>query len=72
MTRKIYNIYRSEAAAFDEALDELLAAAIGADETVVRIVLFGAPKDNEEYATQRAAIEERCKEHFGSHSPMVA
>lgn len=72
MTRKIYNIYRSEAAAFDEALDELLAAAIGADETVVRIVLFGAPKDNEEYATQRAAIEERCKEYFGSHSPMVA
>ena len=53
MIRKEYNIYRSEAASFDEALSELLAAMVGAEREIVRIVLFGAPKDNAEYDQQQ-------------------
>ena len=71
MIRKEYNIYRSQAASFDKALEELLAAMVGEDREIVRIVMFGAPKDNEEYAWQRTAIEQRCREHFGEHVPML-
>lgn len=72
MIRKEYNIYRSEAASFDEALSELLAAMVGAEREIVRIVLFGAPKDNVEYGEQRTLFEQRCRTHFGEYVPMLS
>ena len=72
MIRKEYNIYRSEAATFQGALDELLAAMVDVEPVIVRIVLFGAPNDNKEYVEQRTLFEQRCRAHFGERVPMLS
>lgn len=72
MINKIYTIYRSQAEDFSLALDELLAAAKGGDGEVIRIVLFGAPRNNDEYIEQRTLLEQRCKECFDGLKPVVA
>ena len=71
MTNKIYSIYRSKAASFNEALEEILAAAKGSDNEVIRIVIFGAPENNTEHAAERSTIERRCREIFAEKVPIV-
>ena len=71
MIKKEYNIYRSEAATFELALDELLAAMTVADREILRITLFGAPNDNEEYVNERDYFERSCAEYFGERCPML-
>lgn len=71
MTNKIYTIYRSKAASFNEALEEILAAAKGSDNEVIRIVIFGAPENNTEHAAERSTIERRCREIFAEKAPIV-
>ena len=71
MTKKIFNIYRSQAAGFERALDEVLAAIAENENEVIRIVVFGAPNNNEEYVNQRSMLEQRCLSVFGEQAPMV-
>ena len=72
MIKKEYNIYRSEVATFEGALDELLMAMTVADREILRITLFGAPSDNETYVSERDYFERRCAEHFGESRPMLS
>lgn len=72
MIKKEYNIYRSKVATFEGALEELLAAMTVADREILRIILFGAPNDNETYVSERDYFERRCAEYFGEHRPMVS
>ena len=71
MTRKIFNIYRSQAVGFERALDEMLAAIAENENEVIRIVVFGAPNNNDEYVRQRSILEQRCNETFCERTPMV-
>lgn len=71
MTRKIFNIYRSQAVGFERALDEMLAAIAKNENEVIRIVVFGAPNNNDEYVRQRSILEQRCNETFCERTPLV-
>ncbi len=58
MTTKQYYIFRSQEPAFQTAVSHLLESAMGAGcGKMVRMVFFGAPKDNSEYIEQNNIIK---------------
>ena len=69
----LYDIHHSAAATFERALEEILAAVKQNSQTPLRIVLFGAPKSNDEYLKQRQQIEQASREAYPAESrPLVA
>ena len=71
MTRKHYNIYRSQAEGFDKALEEVLSAIIANTAEPTRITLFASPADNTQFSEQRKQMEEAVSARF-AHKPMTA
>lgn len=69
----LYDIHHSAAATFEKALEEILAAVKQNSQTPLRVVIFGAPKSNDEYLKQRQQIEQAYREAYPAESrPMVA
>lgn len=69
----LYDIHQSTAATFERALEEILAAVKQNSQTPLRIVLFGAPKSNDEYLKHRQQIEQAYREAYPAESrPLVA
>ena len=71
MIKKLYHIYRSQEANFERALGEILCAIAAENKRVIRIVFFGSPADNDEFAEQRQKIELATRAEF-SNAPMLA
>ena len=71
MIKKLYHIYRSQESEFERALGEILCAIAAENKKVIRIVFFGSPADNNEYAEQRQMIELTTRRLF-SDTPMLA
>lgn len=72
MVNKRYDIYRSSGPIFEAALDELLAQISKSERQTLRIIIFGEPQSDEEFANQRSLAESRCRELFGDRAPMIA
>lgn len=68
----LYDIHQSQAATFEEALESILAAIKDKTPCPLRIVIFGAPKDNDDYLKQRLKSEEACLNFFPEHTPLMA
>ena len=69
----LYDIHHSAAATFERALEEILAAVKQNSQTPLRIVIFGAPKSNDEYLKHRQQIEQAYREAYPAESrPLVA
>ena len=71
MIKKLYHIYRSQETNFERALGEILCAIAAENKRVIRIVFFGSPADNDEFAEQRQKIELATRAEF-SNAPMLA
>ena len=67
----IHRFFQVDKTSFEEMLSALLQK-YNAVYTPVRMVIFGAPADNEEYATRFAIIRRTVKEQFGANSPLVS
>jgi len=67
----IHRFLQVHKAPFEEMLAQLLAA-YRAVYTPVRMVIFGAPLNNEEYVSRFAAIRQAVKVHFGENAPLVS
>ncbi len=70
MARKKYSIETTDGSDTGVMCAELLGRLDG-NEPVVRLVFFGNPADNAEYAAQLATINERVAERFGDKRPVV-
>ncbi len=70
MARKKYNIDTTDGSDVGSMCAELLGRLDGT-ETIVRLVFFGNPADNAEYAAQLATINARVAERFGDKCPAV-
>lgn len=67
----IHRFFQVDKTAFEEMLVALLET-YRAVYTPVRMVIFGAPIDNEEYSARFAIIRKAVKELFGANSPLVS
>lgn len=67
----IHRFFQVDKTAFEEMLVALLEK-YQAVYTPVRMVIFGAPVDNEEYSERFAIIRRAIKEQFGANSPLVS
>ena len=67
----IHRFFQVDKTVFEEMLVALLEK-YQAVYTPVRMVIFGAPVDNEEYSERFAIIRRAIKEPFGANSPLVS
>ena len=67
----IHRFFQVDKTVFEEMLVALLEK-YQAVYTPVRMVIFGAPVDNEEYSERFASIRRAIKEQFGANSPLVS
>lgn len=67
----IHRFFQVDKTVFEEMLVALLEK-YQAVYTPVRMVIFGAPVDNEEYSERFAIIRRAIKEQFGANSPLVS
>ena len=67
----IHRFFQVDKTVFEEMLVALLEN-YQAVYTPVRMVIFGAPVDNEEYSERFAIIRRAIKEQFGANSPLVS
>ena len=65
-----YSHYSSNAGNFEEMLDDLFSQ-IEVEQEILRIVLFYAPDNNEEYAKQYSLLKEQVSRKFGNRQPAL-
>lgn len=56
---------------FSTMVDQLLAE-LPTNETIVRLVFFGTPVNNEQYIERRAILRDKLKHYFGRNIPSVS
>lgn len=71
MLRKNYFVYTTEEYPFEQMCQSLLSQ-IGTGSTVLKIVFFGSPQNNEEYHTQLQTLIRCTKAHFSGMSPLIS
>lgn len=69
----LYYIYKSTNSDFEKAADELLEQATISDLVPLRLIFYGRPQSNGEYARQRQTLRDKVAEAWsGSESPLVS
>lgn len=63
-----YRVFSVQQAAFQQMVNQLLQQ-IPRQESVLRLVFFGAPKTNDEYISQHTILRERMQAYFGDKIP---
>lgn len=63
-----YRIFTTGKASFEEMADALLLH-LPENEQLFRLVFFGKPKDNEQYARHCQVLRHKVRGHCGSHEP---
>lgn len=66
-----YGIYSAEKAEFGKMVDDLFSQ-LPREGKVLRLVFFGAPRDNEEYVSRRAILREKMRRYYGDQEPVLA
>ena len=69
--RTSYDIFTAENKEFGCLVDELLNEC-SENDIVTRLIFFGKPRNNQEYATRLAMIREKVKEKFVDACPAVS
>ncbi len=65
-----YGIYSAEKAEFEKMVDDLFSQ-LPREEKMLRLVFFGAPRDNEEYVTRRVILREKMRGYYGDQEPVL-
>lgn len=63
-----YRIFTTGSATFGEMADALLTR-LPEDEQLLRLVFFGRPENNEQYASHCKILREKVHRHCGTHEP---
>ncbi len=71
MLRKNYTVYTIEEYPFEQMCQSLLSQ-IGTGSTVLKIVFFGLPQNNEEYLAQLQTLTRCTRAHFSGMPPLIS